>query len=218
MSITTKPTTTDFQAADRSLQNRRVLIAPLCLCLVAALHGYRVMTLGQTPWKGGGFGMFSTIDGENARSVRCWLVTEQGERALELPAELTKRADELRAAPSQDSLQYLATRLSKRQWIDPVLAHEQLAALLQAEPPGQPLTAIRLHELRQQKLAVIDLATKSARTTPLTSLPRGAESSSAVPFRAVRVELWKYSMPAGTNNLENKLLLSATKFLEEPAQ
>ncbi len=61
---------------------RRAVVASLpsvLLCLVALHHAYRVSREGLTPWKGGGFGMFSTIDSQAQRFVRLSVTTEGGE-------------------------------------------------------------------------------------------------------------------------------------------
>src|SRR3954468_3284928 len=95
---------------------RRAMLAPLCLCLVAGFHLVRVWTCRQTPWKGGGFGMFSTVDDESARFVRCWLVTDDGELPLAIPPAAAKQVAELRAAPTQTKLDELARRLARQSW------------------------------------------------------------------------------------------------------
>src|SRR5687768_8275436 len=95
---------------------RRAAIAPLCLCVVAGLQVSRVWCCNQTPWKGGGFGMFSTVDAESARFLRCYLVTDLGELPLPVPDELDKREAELRAAPTIAAAKDLASRLASRRW------------------------------------------------------------------------------------------------------
>ena len=90
--------------------------APLCLCVVAGLHLFRVWTCDQTPWKGGGFGMFSTVDDESARFARCYLVTESGDLPLPIPPAANKLLAELRAAPTQHKLNELARRLAAQSW------------------------------------------------------------------------------------------------------
>ncbi|WP_425616736.1 hypothetical protein NA78x_000390 [Anatilimnocola sp. NA78] len=212
MSIATPvaPEVVADEATDRSLQNRRVWIAPLCLCLVAGLHAYRVLTTEQSPWKGGGFGMFSTIDSEQARSVHAWLITDSGEHPLELPSDVAKTVSELRTIPNQAGLSDLANKLAQRQWSDPALAQEQLAAQLRNEPPDRPLTAQRLRELRDQGVSTaVQTTTGNLQPASLAAVPKGETNRQAVPFQAVRVEIWKYEMPVGTNELKNRVLFTA---------
>lgn len=195
--------------SDRSLQNRRVWLAPICLCLVACLHLWRVTTVGQTPWKGGGFGMFSTIDVEHARFVRAYLLTVGGERPVMIPQDLEKKVAELRAAPNKQGLEELADRLAQRQWIDARLKQQWLQAQLQQEPASVPLNGERWCGLRNQ-------ASSAASTDPklesayVTALP-ARSSQTGIPFTAIRVELCKYEMPAGTSQLQTKRLLTITR-------
>src|SRR5262245_41756087 len=107
---------TTLPADERRHFLRRVALAPLCLCLVAGLHALRVWTARQTPWKGGGFGMFSTIDSEAHRFLRAYLLTDSGELPLPLPEALDKAVLEQRAAPSQAGLAALAQRLASQAW------------------------------------------------------------------------------------------------------
>ena len=60
-------------SADDECPARRELVAciPSALLCVAVLHhAYRASREGLTPWKGGGFGMFFTIDSQAERFVR----------------------------------------------------------------------------------------------------------------------------------------------------
>ena len=120
---------------------RRAAIAPLCLCLVAGLHAVRVATCNQTPWKGGGFGMFSTVDSEAARFVRAFAVTEQGELPLVIPVPLEKRVWELRAAPTAAEAQALANKLAELAWQRPDLQQIGQGQQIIAAHSGQPITS-----------------------------------------------------------------------------
>lgn len=114
--------TTDLRpsASDcRRFLLRRAAIAPLCLCLVAGLHAVRVVAYGQTQWKGGGFGMFSTVDSEAARFVRAFAITDEGELPLAIPAHLDKSIAELRAAPTAAKAEAVARRLASIRWQRP---------------------------------------------------------------------------------------------------
>ena len=55
-----------------------VLIAPALLVFIVLQQRYHVETEGQTPWAGGGFGMFSTVDVPGSRMVRAYALTDLG--------------------------------------------------------------------------------------------------------------------------------------------
>lgn len=197
--------------ADRALQNRRVWLAPICLCVVAGLHAWRVMSAGQTPWKGGGFGMFSTIDAEHARYVRAYLVTPTGERPLILPTEFDRKIAELRAAPNREGLEALAQKLSQKNWHDSRLAQRELTRDLTASSKGgKPLSVAQLANLRAK---AVEAAATSADTTPVAVLA-AEHAPHGLPFTEVRCELWKYELPAGTSLLQGRRLFTASAMRE----
>ena len=89
---------------------RRVFVAPACLCAVACLHLYRVSACRQTPWKRGGFGMFSTVNSEDSRFLRC-RKGEAGE-AIAIPKFLAQEELRTRVAPTPQRLSRLASLLT----------------------------------------------------------------------------------------------------------
>jgi hypothetical protein len=127
---------------------RRVSLAPLCLCLVAGLHAARVATSSQTPWKGGGFGMFSTVESESARFLRVFAVTPEGDLPIVIPARWQKRAWELRAAPTSAAAKELAIKLAELPWqldTDSPAGRPRLVAIL---PDGAPVEATGVWKVR----------------------------------------------------------------------
>lgn len=198
---------------DSGLQTRRVWLAPICLCLVAGLHCFRVITAGQTPWKGGGFGMFSTIDSEHSRFVHAYLLTSDGQLPLQIPSELDKKVAELRAAPNPELAQELAAKLADRSWIDPQALQQTVAEQLRRQPTNIPLTGERLRELRS---TIDPTATKPNRlSTNLLVAAKPESANSAIPNNGIRVEVLKYEMPVGTTQLQSRLLFFASKTTQE---
>jgi hypothetical protein len=202
---------TDFPT-DSALQTRRVWLAPICLCLVAGLHCLRVTTAGQTPWKGGGFGMFSTIDSEHSRFVHAYLLTNDGPLPLQIPSELDKKVAELRATPHQALAKELAAKLAERSWIDPQALQQTIAEQLRQQPGNVPLTGEQLRELRS---ATNPTATEPGRLSTNLLVAAKADSSNAIPNDGIRVEVLKYEMPAGTTQLHTRLLFFASQIKQE---
>jgi hypothetical protein len=60
-------------------QTYYAFVAPLVLIGIACLQLYLAHSHHLTPWKGGGFGMFSTVDSQGARFLRIYLLTAEGE-------------------------------------------------------------------------------------------------------------------------------------------
>lgn len=116
---------------------RRVLVACIpsaLLCVVALHHAYRVSREGLTPWKGGGFGMFSTIDSQAERFVRLSVTTEGGETlAVPIPAEYHRQVDRARLLPWAPATSALAADLLRQGWV-----------VLGSPSPGGPSSPARV--------------------------------------------------------------------------
>jgi hypothetical protein len=195
--------------AERSLFYRRAALAPLCLCLVAGLHVARVWTAGQTPWKGGGFGMFSTVDDESARFVRCYLVTDDDEIPLPVPPAAEKFVAELRAAPTQARLDELARRLAGQSWRWRNERQGREAAAIAAADGSKITSAVFQADAKPADHA--DTSQKSAGASKhiLEPIPRDAARRDAVAFTGVRIQCLKYHYDARGRVLAAKELLSA---------
>jgi len=190
--MTARPPAPD--PADRRFLFRRAAIAPICLCLVAGLHAFRVATCGQTQWKGGGFGMFSTVDSEAARFVRAFALTVDGERPLAIPAHWDKSVAELRAAPTQAKLDALARRMAAMHWRRPdehlVREAQRLTGSIES-PAHLPLPPIGLDR-------------------SLEAIPSDQPADPAIGVSAVRVECWRLRLDASTSSLHTEKLREAT--------
>lgn len=84
-----------------------ILVAVACVQLILA-NGFHL-----TPWKGGGFGMFSTVDGHYMRLVSCEGVTTTGV-PIQADAPLVfseEEWDNARAMPTRGALAAMAHRL-----------------------------------------------------------------------------------------------------------
>ena len=96
----------------RSSFIRTLPILPVVLLVgVAAWQAVRVETHNQSPWIGGGFAMFSYTDNSVHRPLVMSL--PDGARVLfHVPPELDRRANRLRAAPTDDRVRQFAADLS----------------------------------------------------------------------------------------------------------
>ena len=98
---------------------RRLCVAlPLVLLLaVTGVHLVLRQSAGLSPWKGGGFAMFSTVDSPGTRTVRVSLLTGRSEVPAVIPASFGDAVDELRALASADRAHDLAADLARRFWV-----------------------------------------------------------------------------------------------------
>ena len=101
------------------LKSATVYAAPILLVLVAVSHAYLVLQHDLSPWKGGGFGMFSTVDKHEARWFRVYLQTDVGSVVPEFPLAfdsrkaLLRRGKELGALPTRTALDEFAHELAR---------------------------------------------------------------------------------------------------------
>jgi hypothetical protein len=196
----------DLPPDERRHFYRRVALAPLCLCLVAGLHVIRVLTARQTPWKGGGFGMFSTIDSESRRFLRAYLLTADGELPLPLPEALDKPAAEVRAAPSRAGLEALARRLAAQDWRWTDDRQRRQAAAI-ADHGGVGVSAAALAGNPCESPPAARLA--CGQVHALEPIPRAEARQDAVAFHSVRVECWRLKFAAASGELRGQQMLSA---------
>jgi hypothetical protein len=84
------------------------LLPSALLIAVALVQIFLAYRTGLTPWKGGGFGMFSTTDGTGFRSVRLFVEAPDRSEELEIPPSLEDLADRAQAHPSTTQLDRLA--------------------------------------------------------------------------------------------------------------
>ena len=167
----------------------RVLLAPTCLLLVAGLHGYRVVAHDQTQWKGGGFAMFTTVDSPAARTMRFYLLTEEGETAVEPPKRMEKWIGEMRAAPNAETMQIIAQRMQEITWVRSGHQWRTAAARL-----GDGERAADREGSDGESLSVVSLSIGEP-------LPPERE---IVKPEGVRIELWRYRFDAKTSRLINE--------------
>jgi hypothetical protein len=98
-------------------RNNNLLIVPLLLVFVACIQLYRAFSMQQSPWKGGGFGMFSTVDSPGARFLRIRIHTATGEFPVTLPKILQPQGLMARTVPSEANAKQLAVALLKMTWV-----------------------------------------------------------------------------------------------------
>ena len=136
-------------------------MAPLVLLLVLGTHVAARRSADLTPWKGGGFGMFSTVDSPAGRVVRVALDTDLGRLTVAVPPSLRDQAATARAAPSTGRLTELARAVGERWWVVPDVADLTVVAGPGAPPAADAVTrAIAAEAVRDVDPERFDPATQ----------------------------------------------------------
>ena len=167
--------------AFRAFRDRLLRVAaPSVLVLVASLQLYLAHTHNLSPWKGGGFSMFSAVDRSDRRIVRCYLETPQGKVPAPVPdSELRKR---VRAMPTAGRASRLAQTLARSVWV-PDSPHGR-------ESGGSPDGCAGLRALSSGE-----------------PLPAG---SSPIAFSRVDLEVWKVGFRSSDRMLRTQKLIEVT--------
>ena len=87
----------------------------LLLALVAVCQIVLAKTADLTPWKGGGFGMFATLDHNAHRRLEVVVDGTERSEALEIPPSLQADAARATAFPAEWMLRVLARGVARRE-------------------------------------------------------------------------------------------------------
>jgi hypothetical protein len=91
------------------------LVPPLLLFVVAVMQIALARTADLTPWKGGGFGMFATVDHAAYRAVDIVVDAPDRSEALEVPESLEIAVARAAAYPADWLLRALAEGVAARE-------------------------------------------------------------------------------------------------------
>lgn len=111
------PVAREHQAGFGHLKHRVcILCTPLILVIVAGTQLYNAHFRNLTPWEGGGFGMFSTVDSLENRLLRCTLITDRGDFPVEVPPSLHHSLRKSTSIPALERLSDFARQLAQLNW------------------------------------------------------------------------------------------------------
>jgi len=93
------------------------IVAPTLLIAVACVQIVLAHTRQLTPWKGGGFGMFSTADGPSARWLRCYLIVNGRPVSVSVPDEVDTERLRVRSMPSPKRMNEISAGIAALTWV-----------------------------------------------------------------------------------------------------
>jgi hypothetical protein len=93
----------------------RAILPVTLLLAVAGAQVTLARTSGLSPWKGGGFGMFSTTDDAGRRRVRVFISAPGRSEELAIPPSLEDAAARAAVLPGDDALARLARGVVARE-------------------------------------------------------------------------------------------------------
>ena len=180
----------------------------LILVFIACFQIYNAQAHDLTPWKGGGFGMFSTVDSPGARFVRIYLITDGGEVPVEPPASMSRLVDKARAVPSQANVSRLVDQLRDATWVP----YDYMSFEHTMDPIRQQ--SGKRNDLLDDTGGTSDVSV--ARTHLGFRVKYDDEPDPTVDdvvvYSGVRVELWRYWFNSGTGRIVAHKFREATSY------
>ena len=89
------------------------LLPALLLLTVALMQLELAVSHTLSPWKGGGFGMFSSTDRGHNRRLRAWVYGPERHEEVAIPAPLVRHATDALVFPSPGRLEALAREIAR---------------------------------------------------------------------------------------------------------
>ncbi len=148
---------------------------PALLVVVTLCQQWMVKNWHLTPWKGAGFGMFSTIDQPGHRILRASVVVDGTPLPLEVDSLLTETSPQrpalgsARAMPSPGALERAARALAEVSW---ALEEDSTTGQMWLRPADTEESAlsVRKDEVRLEvRTLLFDASGLEVRTLPLAS-------------------------------------------------
>ena len=169
-----------------------VLLVPALLTLVAVRQIYLARTQDLTFWKGGGFGMFSSVDPLRNRILRSYLITKNGEFLVSnyQAGDIEYLASCATSLPNDKNLTRLARSIAAKKWV----LH---AGRVRRAPGGLPLNDSASmnppESMQSDDDANLDF-----------SLPPdqpSRETSTSIALSAIRLEVWRIRFEQSTSRI-----------------
>ena len=160
-------------------------LAPLILCGIALVQFVLAHTVDLSPWKGGGFGMFSTVDTPAMRFISASGLDEEG-RDIRVDAfELMSESDRLRwqSWPEPGVLERLAERMGGIRYVKTGSLKSRALARFREENPG------------------LDVRFEEPSGGWVRPWRAGDPEEAGMGLRAIRVEGWRIRYDAEGNRM-----------------
>lgn len=186
----------------------KALIAPLCLAMIAMGQIRNARSSSLSPWKGGGFGMFSSVDSQAARFLHIYLITGKGEIPVAAPAALAAKSEPLKVSPNRERIDQFAQRLTELRFVDLDRKWHKIDRQVKSQDGQHATTRDALYSESSEP------ARSSWQSHGRLTGVRAAGVSAAdevVLFQAIRVEVWRLVYDQTTNQLLTQKIIESTK-------
>jgi hypothetical protein len=160
-------------------------ITPIIAVSIFFLQFNKVAQNDLSPWKGGGFGMFSTIDAPNARYLKIYLRVKGKYLPVNLGRKFAKHSRALRTEPTPQTMKKLIHQVAESSWI--------LTNRYRRIDPNGELAPSNLRPIIQAKK-------KDA---------WNEDTQKIIDFDRLLIEVWKYQYSKKTKRLNSSLFMKS---------
>lgn len=169
-----------------------VLFVPALLVLVAVRQIYLAQTEDLTFWKGGGFGMFSSVDPLRNRILRSYLITHSGEFLLSnyQAGEIEYLESRATSIPNEKNLTRLARSIAAKKW---VLQAGRVRSVSVRLPPDDSASMNPPESMQASDDSDVVSTSQSEQ--------RSEGSSTPIALSAIRVEVWRIQFDQNTSRI-----------------
>jgi hypothetical protein len=168
--------------------------APVLLSLIAITQTGESTIGTLTRWKGGGFGMFSTMDSVDARFIKAYVLSDNGEMPVSIPIDFSSDELQIQTWPRQSALRNLALDLSKLSWL--------------AAPTTRP--NLLSEAARSQFPDLSDPANRPKVIVPTNRPDQYSAKYGKINVKGIKLEVWKMQLDATGHSLDSHCLMSVT--------
>jgi hypothetical protein len=138
------------------ITRRLAIFGPAALLLtVASTQMVLARTTGLSPWKGGGFGMFASVDGTPFRWARLYVFAADRSEEITIPRSLEDHVQRVVTWPHQRAMEGLA---------EAIIARERRLR--------RPVESVRVEVWRADVSPVLDVSDTLVRQTTLAAHER----------------------------------------------
>lgn len=187
-------------------------LAPAVLFIIACFQFATASISELSPWKGGGFGMFSTIESPSSRVIRVHLITSDNTKIpVKVPDQFRKLAAQIRTKPKQSDIDNLAVALSNKSWATYKIlpTQEQYFRLHEKYFPGSPLPTDNAANKRLQHAASLNELFDQMQWVSIVK--DGEKVDGVVDFKSVEVECLQMKFDKGKSKLVLQSIAKALK-------
>lgn len=169
-------------------------LAPALLLCIASIQFFYCVRYDMSPWKGGGFGMFSTIDSPGSRIIRVYANVNNQYVPISEPSRYKSILQRVKTLPTSSNISILLDSLKNNQW-----------TYYQLSPPG--LNEITT-DVDSTDYSVMDINKWFVQKKWFREVKKDEKNVETIPIDHYKIEVWKLRYSSKENKIHLEPLLN----------